>query len=48
MFFLNKGVKAWEGTNKDIFSTDNEAVVSFVYSSNLLKKVRDVYLNETK
>jgi phospholipid/cholesterol/gamma-HCH transport system ATP-binding protein len=46
--FLNKGVKAWEGTNKDIFSTDNEAVVSFVYSSNLLKKVRDVYLNETK
>ena len=46
--FLNKGVKAWEGTNNDIFSTDNEAVVSFVYSSNLLKKVRGVYLNETK
>ncbi len=48
IIFLNKGLKAWEGTSEDIFSTDNEAVVSFVYSSNLLKKVRQVYLNETK
>jgi phospholipid/cholesterol/gamma-HCH transport system ATP-binding protein len=46
--FLNKGIKAWEGSSEDIFSTDNEAVVSFVYSSNLLKKVRQVYLNKTK
>lgn len=48
IIFLNKGIKAWEGTSEDIFSTDNEAVVSFVYSSNLLKKVRAVYLSETK
>ena len=48
IIFLNQGVKAWEGTSEDIFSTDNEAVVSFVYSSNLLKKVRRVYLNKTK
>jgi phospholipid/cholesterol/gamma-HCH transport system ATP-binding protein len=46
--FLNKGIKAWEGTSEDIFSTDNEAVVSFVYSSNLLKKVRQVHLNKIK
>jgi len=46
--FLNKGVKAWEGTSEDIFSTENESVVSFVYSSNLLKKVRQVYLSEKK
>ncbi len=48
IIFLNKGKKEWEGSSEDIFSTDNEAVVGFVYSSNLLKKVRQVYLNETK
>ncbi len=46
--FLKNGVKAWEGTNKEIFKTENEAIVNFVYSSNLFKKVREAYLNETK
>ena len=46
--FLKDGVKAWEGSNKEIFKTENEAVVKFVYSSNLFKKVREAYLNETK
>ena len=48
IIFLKNGLKAWEGSNKDIFKTDNEAVVEFVYSSNLFKKVRQAYLNETK
>jgi len=48
IIFLKHGVKEWEGTSADIFKTDNEAVVSFVYSSNLFKKVRTAYLNETK
>tara|TARA_R110001583_G_scaffold311_7_gene2831 strand:+ start:2165 stop:2932 length:768 start_codon:yes stop_codon:yes gene_type:complete len=46
--FLKDGVKAWEGSNLEIFKTENEAIVNFVYSSNLFKKVREVYLNETK
>ena len=46
--FLKDGKKAWEGSNKEIFKTDNEAVVKFVYSSELFKKVRLTYLNETK
>lgn len=46
IIFLKDGVKAWEGTNEEIFKTDNEAVVKFVYSSNLFKKVREAYLNE--
>jgi len=46
--FLKDGVKAWEGSNKEIFKTENEAIVNFVYSSNLFKKVREAYLNETK
>ncbi len=45
--FLKDGVKAWEGTNKEIFKTENEAIVNFVYSSNLFRKVREAYLNET-
>jgi len=48
IIFLKDGVKAWEGTKEDIFKTDNEAVVNFVYSSNLYKKVREVYLEESK
>jgi phospholipid/cholesterol/gamma-HCH transport system ATP-binding protein len=42
--FLKDGMKAWEGSNKEIFKTENEAVTSFVYSSDLFKKVREVYL----
>lgn len=44
--FLQHGEKAWEGTKEDIFKTDNEAVTSFVYSSELFKKVRQMYLEE--
>lgn len=39
--FLKNGLKAWEGTKEEIFKTDNEAIVDFVYSSDLFKKVRD-------
>ncbi|MGA1546991.1 MAG: ABC transporter ATP-binding protein [Flavobacteriaceae bacterium] len=41
--FLLNGKKAWEGSKKDIFNTDNEAVSNFVYSSDLFKKVRKIY-----
>ena len=46
--FLRNGLKAWEGSNKTIFKTDNEVVTDFVYSSNLFKKVRKMYLEENK
>ena len=48
ILFLKDGEKAWEGTNKEIFVTDNQAIVNFVYSSNLFKKVRESYLKESK
>ena len=47
VFLLNEK-KAWEGSNKDIFNTDNEAVSNFVYSSDLFKKVRKMYLKKNK
>jgi phospholipid/cholesterol/gamma-HCH transport system ATP-binding protein len=46
ILFLKNGLKAWEGTKEEIFRTDNEAVVAFVYSSNLFRKVREAYLKE--
>lgn len=44
--FLQLGLKEWEGTRHDIFKTENKAVTDFVYSSNLFKKVRKMYLTE--
>ncbi|MCL5128659.1 MULTISPECIES: ABC transporter ATP-binding protein [unclassified Algibacter] len=44
--FLKDGLKAWEGSKDNIFRTDNEVVTDFVYSSNLFKKVRKMYLEE--
>ncbi|PWH83445.1 ABC transporter ATP-binding protein [Algibacter marinivivus] len=46
--FLRHGLKAWEGSNKTIFKTDNEVVTDFVYSSNLFKKVRKMYIEENE
>ncbi len=46
--FLRNGLKAWEGSKDTIFKTDNEVVTDFVYSSNLFKKVRKMYLDENQ
>ncbi|SIT15277.1 phospholipid/cholesterol/gamma-HCH transport system ATP-binding protein [Zobellia uliginosa] len=46
ILFLKDGLKAWEGTNKEIFKTENETVTDFVYSSDLFKKVRQMYIEE--
>ena len=44
--FLKDGLKAWEGSKDTIFKTNNEVVTDFVYSSNLFKKVRKMYLED--
>ena len=46
--FLKDGLKAWEGSKETIFRTDNEVVTDFVYSSELFKKVRKMYLEENQ
>ncbi len=46
IIFLKNGIKEWEGTNKEIFRTDNKAITDFVYSSELFKKVRQMYQEE--
>ncbi|WP_396636961.1 ABC transporter ATP-binding protein [Maribacter sp. R77961] len=46
ILFLKNGLKEWEGTKHEIFKTENEAVTNFVYSSDLFKKVRQMYIEE--
>jgi phospholipid/cholesterol/gamma-HCH transport system ATP-binding protein len=46
ILFLKNGFKEWEGTKHEIFKTDNKAVTDFVYSSELFKKVRQMYIEE--
>jgi phospholipid/cholesterol/gamma-HCH transport system ATP-binding protein len=43
IIFLKNGIKEWEGSKETIFKTNNEAVTDFVYSSDLFKKVREIY-----
>jgi len=46
IIFLKDGFKAWSGSKETIFKTDNEVVTDFVYSSELMKKVRQMYIEE--
>ena len=46
VLFLDDGRKGWEGSNREVFKTENESVGNFIYSSDLFKKVRKVYLEE--
>jgi phospholipid/cholesterol/gamma-HCH transport system ATP-binding protein len=31
ILFLKDGLKAWEGTKEEIFRTDNQSVIDFVF-----------------
>lgn len=46
IIFLKSGLKEWEGSKDTIFKTHNQAVTDFVYSSELFKKVRQMYIEE--
>jgi phospholipid/cholesterol/gamma-HCH transport system ATP-binding protein len=46
--FLKNGFKEWEGSKENIFITDNESVTDFVYSSELFKKVRKMYVEDSQ
>ena len=44
ILFLKNGIKAWEGNKNQILHTENEAIVDFVYSSELFKKVKQAFV----
>ena len=41
IIFLKNGKKLWQGTNKEILKTNSKHVQNFVYSSKLLKKLKN-------
>ena len=41
IIFLKEGNKIWQGSNKEILKSTNKEVEDFVYSSELLKKLRN-------
>lgn len=42
--FINKGVKEWEGTSSEVFTSDNQSLNEFVFASDLFKKIREAEL----
>ena len=40
IIFIHKGNKWWEGTKKDILTTDNQEILDFVYASDFMKEIR--------
>lgn len=39
--FINQGQKWWEGTKQSIITTDNEAIIDFVYASEFMKEIKE-------
>lgn len=40
ILFLNKGVKAWQGTSNDIYNSDSKAFNDFVFASEMAKLLK--------
>lgn len=46
IFFIKEGHLEWQGTNKDLLTSTNEALNDFVFASDLFKKVKEVEMKE--
>ena len=40
VIFINNGQKWWEGTNKEVFDSDNEELNDFVFASKIHQRIR--------
>ncbi|MDE7335260.1 MAG: ABC transporter ATP-binding protein, partial [Muribaculaceae bacterium] len=38
--FLNKGHRDWVGNSEQIYTSDNKALIDFVFATDLFRKVR--------
>lgn len=41
VIFINQGQNWWQGTKKSIITTDNEAIIDFVYASEFMKEIKE-------
>ena len=46
ILFIYKGYNEWEGTKDDVMNSDNELLNSFIFASDLFRKVKQVEQNE--
>ncbi len=44
--FLNKGHRDWVGTSREIYTSDNKALIDFVFATDLFRKVRAYELSK--
>lgn len=44
IIFIHEGHKEWEGSKEDIFTSNDECLNSFVFASDLFRKVKEVQL----
>ena len=42
IIYIYEGTKEWEGTKDDIFTSTNKRLNDFIFASDLLRKVKDV------
>ena len=48
ILYIYKGHKEWEGTKDEIINSDNERLNSFVFASDLFRKVRNEMTDSNK
>lgn len=46
ILFINQGRAEWEGTKDEVMDSDNEALNSFIFASDLFRKVKKVEMEE--
>lgn len=48
IIYLNKGVKKWEGSSRDIVFSDDEDLNNFIFASDFLRKAKEVSRKEAE
>ncbi|MDD4608737.1 MAG: ATP-binding cassette domain-containing protein [Bacteroidaceae bacterium] len=48
ILFINKGKNEWEGSKENILSSNNKKLNSFIFASDLFKKVKEIEVNQVK
>lgn len=48
IIYLNKGLKKWEGSSRDIVFSDDEELNSFIFASDFLRKAKEVSRKEAE
>jgi phospholipid/cholesterol/gamma-HCH transport system ATP-binding protein len=43
ILFLHRGIKEWEGTNKEVMNTNNKLLNDFIFASKFLEAVKSAY-----